>query len=207
MSSTLAPPTIATNGRPGTLEQLPELLELALEQEAGVGREQVRDPLGRGVRTMRRAERVVHVQVGLGGELLRQCGVVRRLARVEPRVLEHTHALVGSEQLEQPLGDRRDRIRGVGPLRAAEVRADDDLCRVALEQQAQGRQRRSDAGVVGHAAVLERDVQVRAHEDSLAGDVGVANRPRAVHGYAVAAAASTGSVSPIMAIRSTSRQL
>ena len=139
---------------PGTPEQLPELLELALEQEAGVGRKQVRDPLGRGVRTMRRSERVVHVQVGLGGKLLRQCGVVRRLARVEPRVLEHTHAIVGSEQLEQPLGDRRDRIRGVGPLRAAEVRADDDLCRIALEQQAQGRQRRSDAGVVGDAAVL-----------------------------------------------------
>ena len=86
---------------------------------------------------------------------------------------------------------------------AAEVRADDHLGSVPLEQQLQGRQRRADARVVGDAACLERHVQVGPDQHAPAGDVGVANRARGLH----AVAASTGSVAPIIAIRSTSRQL
>ena len=44
-------------------EQPAEVLELGQEQQAGVGRQQVRDGLGRGVRAVRRAERVVDVEV------------------------------------------------------------------------------------------------------------------------------------------------
>ena len=76
-------------------EQPAERLELALEQEAGVGGQEMRDALGRGVRTVRRAERVVDVEVAALGELAREALVVRRLARVEARVLEHVDALVG----------------------------------------------------------------------------------------------------------------
>ena len=43
------------------VEQLAELLELALEEQPRVGRQQVSDALGRGVRPVRRAERVVDV--------------------------------------------------------------------------------------------------------------------------------------------------
>jgi len=45
------------------------------------------------------------------------------------------------------------------------------------EEQLERRQRGADSRVVGHAPVLERDVQVGADEHALAGDVRVANRP------------------------------
>ena len=73
----------------GALEQAAELLELAQQKEPRVGREDVRDALGRRVGAVRRAERVVHVEVVAVGELPRELGVVRGLARVEAGVLEH----------------------------------------------------------------------------------------------------------------------
>ena len=158
-------------------EQPAELLQLALEQQAGVGGQQVRDALGRRVRAVRRAERVVDVEVAVRGELARELGVVLRLARVEARVLEHVDALV-RQQLAEPRRDGRHRERRVRPLRPAEVRADAHLRGAVLEQQLERRQRRADARVVGDAAVLERHVQVGAHEHALAGDVGVADRAR-----------------------------
>ncbi len=57
---------------------------------------------------MRRAERVVDVEVAALGELAREAGVVLRLARVEARVLEHVDPVV-RQQLVQPRRDRRDR--------------------------------------------------------------------------------------------------
>ena len=63
-------------------------------------------------------------------------------------------------------------------LRPPEVRAEDELRRVALEQELERRQRRADPRVVGDAAVLERHVEVDADEDALARDVGVPNRAR-----------------------------
>ena len=163
----------------------------------------MRHALGGRVRAVGRAERVVDVEVGLRRELLRELRVVRGLARVEARVLEYAHAAVRAEQLAQPFLDGRHRERRIGPLRPPEVRADDHLGRVALEQQPERRQRRADPRVVGDATVLERHVQVGPDQHALAGDVGVANRTRQLH----AVAASTGSVAPIIAIRSTSRQL
>ena len=69
-------------------EQPAEVLELGEEQQARVGRQEVRDRLRRGVRPVRRAECVVDVQVERARELLRGLRVVRRLAREEARVLE-----------------------------------------------------------------------------------------------------------------------
>ena len=79
-------------------------------------------------------------------------------------------------------------------LRAAEVRAHGDLAGAALEQQPERRQRRADARVVRDAAVLERDVEVGADEDALAGDVGGLDGPRQPHARS-------------FPTRSTSRQL
>ena len=113
-------------------EQAAEMLELGEQQQSGVGRQQVRDGLGRGVRAVRRAERVVDVEVAAVGELAREALVVLRLARVEARVLEHVDALVRQE-LSQPRRDRRHRVlRAVLlRLRPAEMRADAHLGRAA----------------------------------------------------------------------------
>ncbi len=110
---------------------------------------------------MGRAEGVVHVEVAAVGELAREALVVRRLAGVEARVLEHVDALVRQE-LAQPLGDGGDRVlRAVLlRLRPAEVRTDAHLGGIPLEQELQGRQRGADARVVGDAAALERHVEV-----------------------------------------------
>ena len=73
------------------------MLELGEEEQAGVGREQVRHRLGRRVRAMRRAEGVVDVEVAAVGELAGEALVILRLPRVEPRVLEDMDAVVGQE--------------------------------------------------------------------------------------------------------------
>jgi hypothetical protein len=73
-------------GRP--LEDPAQRDELLLEQETRVPREHPGNALGRGVRAMRGAERIVHVQVEPRGELLRERGVVPLLLRMEAHVLE-----------------------------------------------------------------------------------------------------------------------
>ena len=161
-------------------EQPAEALELGHEQQPGVRGQEVRDRLGRGVRAMRGAERVVHVEVHALGEGAGRLRVVRGLPREEARVLEDAHPLVRDE-LGQPLGDGRDRERRVGAFRAPEVRAHRDLGRVALEQQLERRERCADSRVVRDAAVVERDVEVGADEDALAGDVGGLDGPRQPH--------------------------
>ena len=152
---------------------------------------------------MRGAERVVDVDVAAVRELAGEALVVLRLARVEARVLEHADALV-RQQLAQPLRDRRDAERVVDALRPAEMRADVELRRRPVSSRScEGRQRRADARVVGDRSVLERDIQVRADQDDLAGDVGFPNGP----GYAHYAATAAGIVWAIFATRSTRRQL
>ena len=215
------------------LEQPAKLFQLSFEQQAGVGGQQFRDADGRGVRTVNRAERVLNEQVAVVRELARERGIVLRLARIEAGVLEHLDPIVG-QQLAQPRAHGLDRKRGIGPLRAAEVRADADARGVLLEQQLQRRQRGLDPSRVRDATVFERYVQIGAHEHALAGDVGAANGARFLHlvphpaihaglwlgardpetrqhywrgHYAVAAASAFGSKAPIFETRSTSRQL
>ena len=122
---------------------------------------------------MRRTEGVVHVEVGLAGELAGEFPIVARLLRVEAGVLEHANPLV-REPLAQRVPHRSHRERHVRPFGPAEVRADDHLGRVALEEQLEGRQRGPDPRVVGDLAILERDVQVGADEHALPGDLRVA---------------------------------
>ncbi len=61
--STLAPPATSDERALDVAEQPAEVLELVLEQQAGVRGQDVRDALRGRVRAMRRAERVVHVEV------------------------------------------------------------------------------------------------------------------------------------------------
>ena len=65
LSVTLAPPTMATSGRSGSARMPLQRLDLALQQAAGARLGDVaRDALGRGVRAVGGAERVVDVDVG-----------------------------------------------------------------------------------------------------------------------------------------------
>src|SRR5207253_3804970 len=88
---------------------------------------------------------------------------------------------VVGKKLGEALANRRDRVPLVAALRPAEVRANANLGGAALEQQPQRRQRSANAGVVGDAAVLERNVEIRADEDDLPVDVRGLDRPREAH--------------------------
>ena len=70
------------------LEQLAEVGELLLHEQAGVGGAELRDPDGAGVRPVGGAEGVVHVDVAVRREGLGEGRVVRLLLHVEAEVLE-----------------------------------------------------------------------------------------------------------------------
>jgi len=164
-------------------EQPPEVGELVEQEQAGVRGKQVRDRLRRGVRTMCRAERVVDVEVAAVRQLAGVALVVLRLAGIEARVLENVHALVGHE-LAEARGDGCHRVLRtvLVRLRAAQVRADCDVGGAPRQQQLEGRYGGADPRVVGDAAVLQRDVEVRPDENALAGDVSRLDRAREPHG-------------------------
>ena len=75
-------------------EQPPQLLQLALEQQAGVGGQDLRDADGGGMRAMCGAEGVVHVEIEAVRELAGEVRIVRLLAGVEARVLQDADPLV-----------------------------------------------------------------------------------------------------------------
>ena len=148
LSLTLAPPRIAANGRSGASSSFESIVELALHEQAGVGRQQLGDPDRRGVRAMRRPERVVDVDVGVRRERRREVRVVGLLLGVEAQVLEQEdlarphplervlraepervagHRHVPAQQLGQALADR-PQPEAVGDLavRPAEVAGQDD---------------------------------------------------------------------------------
>ena len=113
LSSTFAPPETRTNGQLDLAEQRAEVAQLLLEQQAGVGRKQMRDRLGRRVRTMRGAEGVVHVQVAAVRELAAGVLVVLRLPRVEARVSRAR----GCDRPEHPRAAARRRAPSGTPRR------------------------------------------------------------------------------------------
>jgi hypothetical protein len=142
-----------------------------------------------GVLAVDRAESVVHIGLGERGQLVRErapLGVVLAgLARVEAEVFQQRdvagceargHRLrrradrVGRErdraleQLTQALGDRLERVPGVGrALGAAQVGHDGDPG-TRLAERAQRRQHRTDAPVVSDRRAIQRNVEVGAHE-------------------------------------------
>ena len=163
-------------------EQPAEVVELREEQQPCVGRQEVRDGLGRAVGAVRRPERVVDVEVVAVRELACIPLVVLRLARIEAGVLEHAHPVVRDE-LAQPLLDRCDRelVPVLVRPRTPQVRAHRDGCRAAVEQQLEGRGRGSDPRVVGDRAAVERDVEVGADENALSLHLGRLDGARRPH--------------------------
>ena len=205
------------------LEQLREHLDLALHQQPGVGRQQLGDADGRGVRPVRRPERVVDVDVGVGREGRGEGRVVRLFLGVEAEVLEHQH-LARPEALDRVLGPDPERVAGDRDVPAHQLgqdlpdrpqaqpvldlairtpemaRQDDRGPRV--EEQVDRRDGGPDARIVGDPAVGQRDVEVDANEDPFAGDVRVADGELVHRGQAV-----TGRRAATNAIRSATRQL
>ena len=172
------------------LDDRPQGRDLALEEASGHRRaHQLGHPRRGGVRTMRGAEGVVHVRRPPARPGSRaSSGSFFVLPGLPARVLEHEHLAraqgVGHllaprahdlgrlpdrhvDQLRQPLPHRAQRGLGLAVLRAAQVRAEHQPG-AAIQQQLDRRQRRPDPGVVGHAAALERDVEVHPHEHARA---------------------------------------
>ena len=102
LSATLAPPTIATSGRVGVLEDRRERRHLAFQQPPRGARQQVRDALGARVRAVGGAEGVVDIDVGELGQRACELGVVVGLAGLEAHVLEHQHLAVAELLGERP---------------------------------------------------------------------------------------------------------
>ncbi len=68
----LAPPTMATTGRSAIAEALLQRFELGLHGAAGIGRQEVGETFGRGVRAVGGGEGVVDEDVAIGGQLRRR---------------------------------------------------------------------------------------------------------------------------------------
>jgi hypothetical protein len=170
---------------------------LALEEQPGVGRQQLRHTHGRGVRAVSRAEGVVDEEIAEPGQVRGEISVVGLLARIEAEVLDHEdvarlqgrggafHLRTGDrgnrgnplpEELAQPTRDRSHGIRRICfSLRSPEMRRQDDR-RPSVQQVLNRRQRRSDAGVVGHFTVAQRHIEIDPHQRSLAVHVGLGDR-------------------------------
>ena len=69
----------------------------------------VRDAFDRRVRPVRRAERVVHVTIGEGGERCRELRVVLLFLRVKPQILEHHHPAAAGVRIDRRLAWRARR--------------------------------------------------------------------------------------------------
>ena len=169
LSDTLAPPSTATKGCSGARRSRDSIsTSRASSSPARALAHQRHHAGGGGVRPMRRAEGVVHVDVRQAGELRREGRVVLLLLGMEAEVLEQHHlaaaaspptscSVVGADAV----GRQRDRPPETAtparrPPAAATARA--HACpsggrgarratslRVALEQPAQGRQGGVDA--------------------------------------------------------------
>ena len=170
LSSTFAPPETITNGRSTSPSSAPRCSSSSSSSRPAYAGSSSRDADRRGVRAVRRAECVVHVEVAALGELAGEALVVLRLAR--DRSACSRARWTRSSATSSASRSRTGAIENFGAvllgLRPAEVRADAHLRAPAVEQQPERRQRGADARVVGDAAVLERDVEVRADEDDLA---------------------------------------
>ena len=157
------------------------------------------DPFHRRMRPVRRPERVVDVQIGERRKGSGELRIVLFFFGMEAQVLEEHHAAARavdhlhgilrrradavvdelhgpSEQLREVTCDgRQAELRVRLSLRPAEVAGEDDRG-AALERVSNRRQRRRDPRVLGDPAVLQRNVEVDAGEDTLALEVEVLNR-------------------------------
>ena len=185
-------------------QRLAQIFQFLLHQQAGRALlHKMRDALGRGVGAMRRAESIVHVVVAELGKLPGEIRIVGFLLGMEAEVLQQqrlpTLQLVGHllrlhanavgrkshvlaapqnvvEQNAQPLGHRLHAHLGIGlALGTSQVRRQNEP-RAMAQRVLNAGQRLADAGVIHHAAVVERDVEIHAHEDALVVQRKITNR-------------------------------
>ncbi len=204
LSLTFAPPRMATNGRSGFCNALPEILQFFLHKQPGRGLlHKFGDAHRGGMGAVRRAERVIDVVLGELGELLGKTFVIRLFFRVEAQVFEQerlslfqfegdflglrANALGAEsdiftarkftiEQHAQALGNRLQAHLWIGfALGSSEMRSENETRTVAQSVLDRG-QSFADAGVIHDAAIVERDVEVHAHEDAVIVEGQIANR-------------------------------
>ena len=171
---------------------------LLLHEQTGERGQLLRDAMRGGVSAMGRAERIVDVAVGKTCERRRECGVVRLLAGPEAYVLDEQHVaglerrrrcaslLTGrvvdvghgrSDEFREALGDRLQfEISDALAIRTAKVGAENDG-RAVLAQVGDGRQRLTDAHVIGddRRVALIWNVEIDADEGSLTAPVEISN--------------------------------
>ena len=190
LSDTFAPPRIATNGRSGCSSTVPEVLDLRRHQQPrGRLLDVLDDAFGRGVRAVRRAERVVDVDVGERGELLRRtpgrsslpprgsagsrAGRPRRRCRPSSIAVcagsptqSSANTTGRSSSSDSRVGDRLQRVlAGSACPWAGRDASRGSTVAPLLQRVLDRRQRRADARVVADRAVLDRHVEVDADED------------------------------------------
>ena len=181
----------------GIAERDGQRLELRLHGAAAIGRQLVRDALGRGVGAVGGREGVVDIDVAELGHLLDESRIVLLLALVEAGVLEQEDVAVlhfgdgvggdlpdavvreGDRALDD-LGDRgSDGLQRIflvpGAFRPAEMGEQDHLAALVGDF-GDRRGDALDARRVGHLAVLGRNVEIDPQEDALAREAGVVER-------------------------------
>ena len=108
---TLAPPTMAIDRLLRRLQRLVERLELGLHGAAGIGRQLVAEPFGRGMRAVRGREGVVDPDVAELGERGDEGRIVLLLALVEAGVLQQQD-VAGLHRGDRGLGLVADAVLG-----------------------------------------------------------------------------------------------
>ena len=98
----------------GRFERVPEILQFLFHQQPGRrARQRLRDRFNRRVRPMRRAKRIVHVQIGERGEGRRELRIVLFFFGMESEVLEQDDAArAPSCLLDRALRDVTDAVVG-----------------------------------------------------------------------------------------------
>ena len=177
----------------GIAERRFECLQFGFHRAAGKTRQQMRDPLGRGMSPMRGRKGIVDIIVAKRRNRLGKSGIVRLFARVKAGVLEHADR-PGGHRGHRPLGigsgtildephrapgkiaQRPDQQRGrhigsalpLGPPEMAEQKDD----RPAITELQHGRKQCLEPGRIAHRPVLHRHVQVHPDEHALALKIG-----------------------------------
>ncbi len=186
----------ADDGRERTrrlVEHLLEGFQLRLQRSSRISRQQMRQPFGRGVRAVRHREGVVDENVAELGERGDESRIVLLLAGMEAGVLQaddvavlhRRHRMLGGladavvDEFDRPLDDvrhlgghRLERILLIASLRAAEMREQYDFGALVGDF-GDGVRHALDAGGVGDHAVLDRNVEVDAHQHAFSLHVGM----------------------------------
>ena len=178
-------------GPRGVSHRFAQVFELFLHQQSRrAGGQVMSNALRGGVGTMRGTERVVHVDLGERGKLLRKLRHVLFFFRMEAQVFEQQHVAVLerlgrgfrfradaigreghglAEQLRQARGGRFQTHFGIHlALGPAQVRSQNQPA-AALQDVLNGGQRGLDARVIGDfAGVVQGYIEIHAHENALA---------------------------------------